>query len=90
MKGDCGLGNSDGGLAGGAKRTKENETLFLRPPEVARKLNVSTKTVLRLLYEGKLKGYRIRKTWRVHKASLDEFLRKLLSAVGDDEASNEN
>ena len=88
MAGDCGVRNEDGGAAGGAKRRKVEDPVLLRPEEVARKLNISTRSVLRLLYEGKLRGAKIGRVWRVDRASLNRFLLRLLAACRDGETAD--
>lgn len=47
---------------------------LLRPEEVAEILQVSRRTVVRWLKEGKLKGVRVGKLWRVRREDLEEFL----------------
>lgn len=47
---------------------------LLKPEEVARKLAVSPKSVRQWLREGRLKGVRAGKLWRITKADLDSFL----------------
>lgn len=46
----------------------------LTPVEVAAALSVSVATVRELLNSKRLKGYRIRKAWRVRREDLDEFM----------------
>ena len=82
MKGDCGLGNSDCGLAGGAKRTPAAQDLeCLRPHEVAAKLKISREHVLRLLRAKKLPGFKMGRVWLIQKCELEEYLRRLAEAV---------
>ena len=68
---------------GETRRGGEGEIVLLRPEEVARKLNISTRSVLRLLYEGKIKGVKIRRVWRVDRGSLNRYLLRLLAACDD-------
>lgn len=62
--------------------------MLLRPTEVARELNVSTRTVLRLIRDGELEGVRIRKVWRVPRGSFERFKARLLKACAAAEAEN--
>lgn len=52
---------------------------FLRTPEVARKLGISTKRVRLLLRQGKLPGVRVGSVWYVPREALDAFLRHLVA-----------
>lgn len=47
---------------------------FYTPEQVARLLQVRTITVHRWLREGKLKGFRIGRLWRISHSHLEEFL----------------
>ena len=47
---------------------------LLRPEEVAEMLQVSRRTVVRWLKEGRLKGVRAGRLWRVRKEDLETFL----------------
>ncbi len=70
--------NKEEGRTGSAKTNLELPEL-MRPPEVARALGISSRTVLRLLYEGKLKGVKLGHLWMVPKAELQSFLQNLLA-----------
>ena len=48
---------------------------LLRPEEVAEVLQISRRTVVRWLKEGKLKGVRVGRLWRVREKDLEAFLR---------------
>jgi len=47
---------------------------LLRPEVVAELLQVSRRIVVRWLKEGRLKGVRVERLWRVHKEDLERFL----------------
>jgi len=47
---------------------------LLRPDEVAEMLQVSRRTVVRWLKEGRLKGVRVGRLWRVREEDLEAFL----------------
>jgi len=47
---------------------------LLRPEEVAELLQVSRRTVVRWLKEGRLKGVRVGRLWRVREEDLGAFL----------------
>lgn len=47
---------------------------LLKPEEVAKRLAVSAKSVRQWLREGRLKGVRAGKLWRISRADLDAFL----------------
>jgi excisionase family DNA binding protein len=55
--------------------TKETQECLLTPEEVARRLNVSLVTVGRWLREGKLKGVKAGRQWRVRENDLQKFLK---------------
>ncbi len=62
-------------------------TALLTPWAVARRLNVSDRTVVRWLRDGHLRGHKFSKEWRVSEFDLDQFLvqsanRRPLSEVG--------
>ena len=55
--------------------TKDSRTeRFYTPEQVARLLQVKAITVHRWLREGKLKGFRIGRLWRISHSQLEEFL----------------
>ena len=49
---------------------------LLRPEEVAEILQISKRTVVRWLKEGKLGGVRVGRLWRIPQEELDRFLRE--------------
>ena len=56
-------------------------TIEEKPPaydtnEVAARLNVNQATVHELLWEGKLKGFKIRRQWRIEREEVDRFIRE--------------
>jgi len=55
---------------------------LLRPEEVAELLQVSRRTVVRWLKEGRLKGVRVGRLWRVREEDLEMFLRVEREADG--------
>ena len=50
--------------------------MLLTPKEVAEKLRVSEQTVLRWLRNGKLKGVKVGKLWRVREEDLQELIKE--------------
>lgn len=64
--------------------TDESKVLpeSLTPVEAATVLSVSVATVRELLNSKRLKGYRIRKAWRIRREDIDEFMK------GDNVAEN--
>jgi len=56
---------------------------LLRPEEVAELLQVSRRTVVRWLKEGRLKGVRVGRLWRVREEDLEMFLRLEREANGN-------
>ena len=50
--------------------------MLLTPKEVAEKLKVSEQTVLRWLRNGKLKGVKVGKLWRVKEEDLRELIKE--------------
>jgi excisionase family DNA binding protein len=61
-------------------RREELEELLL-PAEVARILRVTVRTVERYCSQGKLRGVKVGRLWRIPKSSLEEFLKT--EAEGD-------
>jgi excisionase family DNA binding protein len=53
---------------------KEIQERLLSPADVATRLNVSIVTVGRWLREGKLKGVKAGRQWRVRESELEAFL----------------
>ena len=51
--------------------------MLLTPKEVVEKLKVSEQTVLRWLRNGKLKGVKVGKLWRVKEEDLREFIKEV-------------
>jgi len=50
--------------------------MLLTPKEVAEKLRVSEQTVLRWLRNGKLKGVKAGRLWRIREEDLQEFIKE--------------
>jgi excisionase family DNA binding protein len=48
---------------------------LLRPEDVAKRLNVSTETVLRYLRDKSLNGVHLKRAWRVREEDLEVFLK---------------
>ena len=55
---------------------KKTQERLLTPAEVATRLNVSLVTVGRWLREGKLKGLKAGRQWRVRESDLEAFLER--------------
>jgi len=49
-------------------------TELLTVPDVARRLNLSDKTVRRMIQAGELEAYQIRRQWRISERDLCAFL----------------
>jgi excisionase family DNA binding protein len=52
---------------------------LLRPDQAAERLNVSTRSVYRLLAEGQLTGCKIRGCLRVRESSVDDYIRRQIA-----------
>lgn len=61
------------------------QTAALTVCEVARRLNVSQRTVYRMLEVGQLHGVRAGRLWQVTEEDLDEYLRTGRQPNGDDD-----
>jgi excisionase family DNA binding protein len=48
---------------------------YLSPDDVARRLNVKPLTVRRWLKDGKLRGIKVGRLWRVRESDLEAFLK---------------
>ena len=48
----------------------------LTPAQVAERLQVSLFTVQRWLRQGKLKGFKVGRLWRIKEVDFNEFIRK--------------
>ncbi|MBX6361968.1 MAG: helix-turn-helix domain-containing protein [Acidobacterium ailaaui] len=46
------------------------------PAEVAERLRVHTNTILKELKQGAIRGWRVRKRWRIPESALTEYLSK--------------
>jgi putative molybdopterin biosynthesis protein len=46
------------------------------PEEVAERLNVSVATVHDLLRDGRLRGFKLTRQWRIERAEVEEFIRR--------------
>lgn len=53
----------------------EKDAEFLTPEEVAARLRVSTRTVLRMIERGQLRAVRPMTSYRIFRESLEAFLR---------------
>lgn len=53
--------------------TEHQQTQALTPQQVAEELNVTVTTVHVLLRDGDLKGFKIKRQWRVTREELDAF-----------------
>jgi len=51
---------------------------LLTPAIVGKRLDISDKTVIRLIKSGKLKGLKIRKLWKVSEESYQEYLQEII------------
>jgi len=54
----------------------------MRSHEIARKLRISQKLVLRLFRARKLPGFKIGRTWVCSRAQLEEYIRSLAARIG--------
>lgn len=64
-------------LAGGEKRE------YLRTHDVARKLGISQKLVIRLIRQGMLPGFQLGRVWLVSQPKLEAYLASLVKAAED-------
>lgn len=48
---------------------------MLRVPDIAEKLNLHPRTIVRLIEDGKLKAYRFGKDYRIKEEDFEEFLK---------------
>jgi len=53
--------------------TEHQQTQALTPQQVAEELNVTATTVHVLLRDGDLKGFKIKRQWRIAREELDAF-----------------
>lgn len=53
---------------------------FLRPPDVARRLGLSTRSVRELLRARRIKGIKIRRNWLIPRQKLDDLIGALIEA----------
>ena len=53
--------------------TEHQQTQALTPKQVAEELNVTATTVHVLLRDGNLKGFKIKRQWRIAREELDAF-----------------
>jgi excisionase family DNA binding protein len=56
------------------------------PEEVAARLNVSVATIHEFLRDGRLRGYKLTRQWRIERKDVDEFIAK--QTVVTNEPSN--
>ncbi len=55
----------------------------MTPVEVARRLKVKKRTVLEWLRQGKLKGLKLGRLWRIRTRDLDQFLQSVEDGLED-------
>lgn len=53
----------------------ENKERLLSPEDVAKQLNIATATVREYLREGRIKGMKVGKLWRVRESDLQKHIR---------------
>jgi excisionase family DNA binding protein len=56
-------------------KTEETPPAYT-PEEVAERLNVSVATVHEFLRDGRLKGFKLTRQWRIERADVEEFIRR--------------
>ncbi|MCE7874680.1 DNA-binding protein [bacterium CPR1] len=56
---------------------------IMTPVEVARRLKVKKRTVLEWLRQGKLKGLKLGRLWRIRARDLDQFLQSVEDGLED-------
>lgn len=56
---------------------------IMTPVEVARRLKVKKRTVLEWLRQGKLKGLKLGRLWRIRTRDLDQFLQSVEDGLED-------
>jgi len=54
----------------------ENKERLLSPEDVAKQLNIATATVREYLREGRIKGMKVGKLWRVRESDLQRHIEK--------------
>jgi len=54
----------------------ENKERLLSPEDVAKQLNIATATVREYLREGRIKGMKVGKLWRVRESDLQKHIEK--------------
>jgi len=54
---------------------------YLRTHDVARKLGISQKLVIRLIRSGKLPGFQVGRVWLIHRTKLEEYLMALVDSA---------
>jgi excisionase family DNA binding protein len=57
------------------REVQEMPERLLTPEDVADRLQISPKTVRDMLRDGRLKGIKMGKLWRIREADLDAFIR---------------
>ncbi len=67
-----------------------SETLLLTPTDVAKRLQVSERTVTQWLRKGLLRGYKIGKEWRISADDLGTFLENGANKPSDKSFEVEN
>lgn len=63
------------------------EQLPLTLEEVARRLRVNERTVLRLLDRKALRGYKVGRVWRIDQADLDDYIKRQKEAANEEDAA---
>jgi excisionase family DNA binding protein len=56
--------------------------------QVAKKLNVSERTILRQIQAGKLVGFKVGRTWRFREEALEDYIRGQEASAREDAASD--
>lgn len=56
---------------------------LLTPDQVAEKLQVSKKTVERMLHAGQLKGYKLGRLWRISEENVQDLLKNILTKAAN-------
>jgi len=57
--------------------------------QVAKKLNVSKRTITRQIEAGKLVGFKVGKSWRFRSEALDDYIRGQEATAKEDAASED-
>lgn len=69
-------------MVGERNDEKEKESVeCMRPHDVARELGISRNTVIRLMREKKLPGFKVGKSWMIRRCDLESYLFDLAKAA---------